>query len=401
MNQPEPQSFAYRAQTHQGAVISGSIEAADAQDAQRQLTALQLRVIRIDPGEGRAPRARALGADDFMVFNHQLAQLTAAGLPVEAGLRLIAQDVRSPRLRRTIDDVAADMESGMSLADAFDKHRSRFPAMYSDLVDAGVRSGRLPGVLLNLGRHIELVQRLQATLWRALAYPAMIVIAILLVLAFVSLYVMPQFESIFDDFDTDLPQLTRLMLQLTDVLPAVIGAILIAIGLMPLISLLLRQSRTGRALLEPMLLAIPLIGPVLRRNLTARWCDALRLGVEAGLDMPHALHLAADAIASPAMQLDSTALANCIRDGGNITGTQRLLILPATVPAVIDQSSNTGDLAGTLTSLSEMYQQEAEWRMAGLGAIIAPLVILFLGATVGTMVIALFLPLAKLVTELT
>jgi type IV pilus assembly protein PilC len=212
---------------------------------------------------------------------------------------------------------------------------------------------------------------------------------------------LPQFESIFEDFDSDLPQLTKWVLQLTHVLPLVIGSIFVVIGAIPLLSATARRSRIGRAVLEPMVLAIPLVGEVVRRNLVARWCDALRLGVEAGLDMSQALGLAGDAIASPAMQRDSNLIAECIRAGGNVNDTGRLLAIPATVPAVIDLSSRTGDLAGTLGSLSEMHQQEAEWRMAGLNAVITPLVVLFLGVTVGTMVLALFLPLAKLITELT
>ena len=102
---------------------------------------------------------RALGGDDFVAFNQQLAQLAKAGLPLERGLRLIAADLGRGRLARAITEVADELERGTPLAEAFDRHRGRFPSLYGRLVDAGVRSGNLSEVLLNLGRHLDMGQR--------------------------------------------------------------------------------------------------------------------------------------------------------------------------------------------------------------------------------------------------
>ena len=152
MSEPTP-SFAYKAQIHNGTPITGTIDAADADDAVCLLETMGLRVVEVEPSE-RPARPKAVSGDDFLAFNQQLAQLTAAGMPIERGLRLIARDVRSKRLARTISLVAEQMESDKSLSEAFESHRKQFPPMYGRLVDMGVKSGRLPGILLNLGRHV-------------------------------------------------------------------------------------------------------------------------------------------------------------------------------------------------------------------------------------------------------
>src|ERR1043165_6288520 len=143
-------NFAYQAQTVEGQPISGTIEATDFEHATRLLQALRLRVLSLEP-EPVAPRPKPLRGEDFSIFNQQLAQLTAAGLPVEHGLRLIAQDMRSGRLAETIRQVAEELERGTPMGEAFEKYHTHFPPLYGKLVEAGVRSNNLPAMLLNLG----------------------------------------------------------------------------------------------------------------------------------------------------------------------------------------------------------------------------------------------------------
>src|SRR5690348_17070364 len=142
-------TFAYAAQTYDGQALSGTIDAADLTDAARRLETLRLRVIRLDK-VAKPPRPRRLGEEDFTTFNQQLAQLTAAGMPIERGLRLVAEDMRSGRLAQAVHSVADELERGASLPEAFERHHRLFPPLYGTLVGAGVRSGNLSGMLLNL-----------------------------------------------------------------------------------------------------------------------------------------------------------------------------------------------------------------------------------------------------------
>src|ERR1700722_3541538 len=212
-------TFACRAQTSIGEAMTGTIDAASIDDANRRLRTMQLRAIEIDavppPIESR-PRPPRAG--DFQAFNTQLAHLSTAGLPIEQSLQLIAQDIRSPRLKQTIGQIVASLESGKTLPEALAQHAGQFPPLYSTLVDAGVRSGNLPGILLNLGRHLELVNRLRATLWRILAYPIMVLISLAMVLVFLGVFVLPKFKQIFLNFHIELPAITQLLLNCSDFL---------------------------------------------------------------------------------------------------------------------------------------------------------------------------------------
>lgn len=395
--QPTAKSFAYRAQTAAGAPISGTIDAADVEDARRKLAALHLRVLEL---RGDAPlRTGRLGSDDLIAFNQQLAQLAQAGMPLEHGLRLIAQDMRRGAMAATIQAVADEMARGRSVGEAFNQHASRFPPLYGRLVDAGIRTNNLPGMLLNIGRHLELVYRLRGTLWRAVSYPLVVLVAVGLLLALLGIWVIPQFAEVFAAFRVGLPAVTRGLVAVTDALPIIGLGLAGLIVVLPIVWMLLRAARLDVAVTDAILLPLPLIGPVLKRNLVARWCDVLRLGVDAGMDLPAAIDLAGEAIYSRPVRADGARIAEAIR-GGQVETVERLSILPATLPAAIAFSVQQNQLSQTLTMMSQMYQEQAELRLAALPAILTPLLLLFMAATIGFTMLGLLAPMLSLIQSI-
>ena len=214
-------TFAYIAQTFDGRSMSGTIDAVNVDDAAKRLSDLRLRVIHLDPTQ-RPARAKPLSGEDFAAFNQQLAHLSAAGLPIEQGLRLIAEDLRHGGLARSVRDVSAELERGASLGEAFTRHEKQFPPLYGALVDAGVRAGNLPAVLLNLGRHLELVARLRAAVWRAFAYPLTVLCGLLIVLIFLGRFVLPQFQEMYRKWYIELPAITKILFVFARWTPAII-----------------------------------------------------------------------------------------------------------------------------------------------------------------------------------
>jgi type IV pilus assembly protein PilC len=392
----EPISFAYEGQTSEGEPLSGTIDAPDVDSATRLLQGLRVRVLRLDAVR-RPARPAALRGEDFVAFNQQLAQLTEAGLPIEHGLRLIAQDMRSGRLATTIREVASELERGTPLPEAFERHKGRFPPLYGRLVEAGIRSGNLPGLLLSLGRHLELVARMRGMIWRAAAYPLMVLAGLGVVVVFLSIAVIPQFRLIFQDFGVTLPKLTQFILTTPDWLPQTAIAIVVAIVGLIVLSQVLRTMGWGRAVVDAAVLPVPLIGPVLKRNLIARWCDAMKVAVEAGLDLPAAIALAGDAVGSPALRRDGQTLVDALHRGQPLDAIDRRhALLPATVVAAIELGAAHHDLPRTLETLSRMYQQQAELRVNLLPAILTPLLIVLIAVVVGLVVLALFAPFIAL-----
>ena len=396
----KPDTFAYQAQTAEGQTIGGTIDAPNVEQAQRMLQSLRLRVLQIEPA-ARPPRAKPLNGVDFLTFNQQLSHLTSAGLPIEHGLRLIAQDMRTSRLKATVQQVAAELEGGTPLAQAFEKHREKFPPLYARLVAAGVAASNLPAMLLSLGRHMEMVYRLRATLWRVFAYPLMVLVGLGIILIFLTVSIIPQFEKIFSDFGMRLPAITILLLSSSGWMPPILIGIGIAVVAIPILWQIAKMTGTDRAVVDALLLPMPLIGTVLRRNMVARWCDAVRLAVEAGLDLPRAIELAGEAVASPRLKREGDELIGVINSGrpaDAMIGSTR--ILPATVLAAISLASESGDLPRTLATLSEMYQQQAETRLNLIPGLLTPVLILLVSLLIGLVILGLFLPFITLIQSI-
>lgn len=374
--------------------VTGSIDAPDPDSAHASLAAMGLRVVSLEPTPS-TQRARALRGADFAAFNQQLAHLTDAGLPVEQGLRLIAQDLKGGRLSAAIEQVANELKQGKPLDAAFAAHRGAFPPLYGAVVQAGVRTGDLPAVLLGLGRHLELLQRLRSAVWRAVAYPAVVLFAVLAMLGVLGMVLVPQFRSIFDDFDANLPAATEAVFAIADAMPYLLAALavvacLIAVGLAAL-----RTAGQGQAVLDA-LLWVPLLGPAIRRNLLSRWCDALRVALSAGMDLPTALALASDTLGSRPLQRDTDAMIRALEQGKDIRRGATLQFVPPAVPAAIELAAHADDLPGMLENLSGMYQQQAEQRVAALHSILGPVLLMGVALIIAVVIGALFLPLVSL-----
>jgi type IV pilus assembly protein PilC len=410
--------FSYRARTPDGQEISGTVNALNEEDARRRLSSLNLGNIQISaPAGGPAHRA-TLSGDDFRVFNQQLAQLTSAGLPVEQGLRLLAAEMRKGSMRKTLQTIAGELESGQTLPQAIAMHRAQFPPLYGELIDAGIRTGNLSGILLNLGNHLTLVRRLQATLWQTLTYPFFILLGFFCVLYFMLVELVPRWKPLINGFSNtyfwtpargrfvpqsfQIPAYTRLLFAASDVVSVwpvrvIVTSVVIA-GVVAFV--IFRQTGRREAVAEGLLGRLPIVGGVLRQNLISRWCHAVALGVEAGMDLPAAIRLADDATDSRPLRADGATLISALAAGQPISSVHTGRILPQTVVAAMDASSPRGDLAITLRALSQMYQQQAEIRMGSVQAVLTPAVLILIGIFVGGLMVALFAPLLSLINNL-
>ena len=391
--------FTYSARTPDGHSLSGTIDASNSTEARQKLESLHLFVSEIAPA-GR-PRARAMAGEDFITFNQQLAQLAAAGLPLEQGLGLVAQELRRGQLKRTIEQIADDLQKGRTLAQAVESRKQQFPPLFARLVDAGTRAGNLSSVLLNLGRHMAMVRSLQAALVRTLTYPLIVLLTFMAVMAFVFLGVIPQFHQIYADFHMELPFITQLLLGVSDLL---YNNIWIFAGLMALILILIgmfvvsigRGSPLGQAILR----YLPPFAGVLKKSLIARWCDAVAVGIEAGMDLPDSIALADDTIESPAIRRDGEAMAQAISAGQPLASIPPGKILPVTIAAAIDLASQRNDLAPSLRTLGQMYRQQAEVRVAAIPAILSPLLLILMGFLIGIVITAMIAPIISLISSI-
>lgn len=390
-----PFTFAYRAQSIDGQPLSGTIDAESVDLARERLESLRLRVIDLEPAAA-STGGRALRGEDFVTFNQQLAQLAATGLPLEHGLRLIAQDMRRGKVANTIRQIADELEKGEPLAQAFEKRAGQFPPAYGRLIQAGVATNNLSGMLLNLGEHQRTLARLRSALWRAVAYPLTVFVALCLVLAFLGTWVLPQFVTVFQMWGTKLPAITGFLVDYYPLMSWIaIGAGGLVIVMLIVWQILKMLGREG-GIRDAVVLRLPLVGPVLKRSAVSRWCDAVKLAVMGGMDLPAAMRMGADAVGSKRLRGDAEKLATRLEKGEAIDSLERLSLIPGTVTASIEISSRQGGLAQTLGTLATMYHEQALAKVSLIPAMLTPLLLAILTGMIGFIVLAMFVPFVGL-----
>jgi len=401
-------SFGYRAQLASGRELSGTLNAPDQATAMSALESLQLKVLELWPA-GAPTRTRPLGAEDFKSFNQQLALLIKSGLPLETGLQLLAVDAPRGRRVSVLSHISADLQAGLTLPQAVEKHRNEFPADYALLLDAGIRTNNLSDVLVNLGNHLDLRQKLNEALVSALAYPACLVVALLGVLTFMGLEIFPRYQRFaaqwmssqrhvfgFNPEQQGLPVSTQAVIFCGVHTPFIAITLAAIVVLILMLWSMLRHRPAGLNIRDWLARRLPLIGPAVRAGLVARWCDGLRIGVASGMDLPEAVQLASAITSSPAIGMDARRIAEAISRGMPVTSAVPGRMLPATVAATIQSGIAANNLPDTLATLAESYRRQAESRFAILPAVIAPVVLVIIGIMTFGVVYGMATPLFDL-----
>ena len=394
-------TFTYEALTAAGRLMQGTLEAGSSEEAGETLGGMQLKVNSIQKAEVARPKG-LVGRNEFLLFNQQLASITKAGIPLERGLRELASDIASPRMRRLVGELAGDLEAGLSIDQAFEKRQDRFPPLYSRILKAGVQTGRLPEMLTNLNRHLELSSQTRRIIFEALAYPAVVLVFAAIILTGVFMFVIPQFKVILEEMmGGSLPAITRFALALSEnVIPfwAVVVSVVAAavLGLAACAS-----SPAGRRFREALAMRLPVIGGVWYAGTLSRFSEAAATLVAAGCDMPTCLRLAADATGSERMISESGNLASQIEQGRPILEAgQFCRMVPRLFLYSVQLGIQRNELQDNLHSLADMYASQARHNQARLSAILFPMLLVFVGGIVATAVLAMFLPMMQMITSL-
>jgi general secretion pathway protein F len=399
-----PASFDYEAQTADGLVMRGRIEAADSQTALWRLTALGLRVLSVGPAPVAPPRDAATGAPlnaaRFRLLHEQLASITASGLPLERGLRLMGRELGDKNLASALDSIAAALEAGRPIDQAFESCSARLPPGYAALIRAGANTGQLPGLLLGLSQHLDLVQRMRQTMWRALAYPLVVLLASAVVMGVLGRWITPVLRQALADLNTwshvELPWWSQGVYGLAESMPLILALAAILAGLAAAGLTASMRNPVKRAICERAMLAIPLLGAAIRCSLLARWCDAMRLAVASRLDLPGAIDLAGQATGSAALIEDGRGLKVAHQVGQPLAQAAHLRVVTPLVLAAIETAMHAGGLEAMLLTLRDLYRTQAEQRLAMFAAVARPASLAVLGLLLAAVIASILWPLITL-----
>ncbi len=395
-------TFEYQALTSAGRLMKGIIEAGSREEADEQLKQMQLAVNSIDKAKPEKPKT-AIGRNEFLLFNQQLASITKAGIPLERGLRELAKDVSSKSMRNLVNAIADELEAGESIERAFEKRQKHFPPLYGRILKAGVETGRLSEMLTSLNRHLEMATQTRRIIFEAISYPTVILALAAMIITGVFKFIIPQFREVLNEMmnGAQLPGLTRAFLSMAQN----VGPFWITVGLLALaiIALFMVLSRfpEGRRFKESLFLGMPVLGRLYHSSVLSRMAEAMAIMVAAGSDMPVSLRLSAGATGSENLILESETLASQIEQGANLLEAGHFCrFIPGLFLYSIQLGAQRNELQDNLYSLGQMYADQARCGQARLQAALLPVMLICVGCFLALTILAMFAPMVQIITNL-
>ena len=341
-------------------------------------------------------------------FTRQLSTLQDAGLPLLRSLQILEQQQKPGKLKTIVGEVVEDVESGTALSDAMGKHPKAFDRLYSKMVAAGEIGGVLDVILQRLANFMEKAERLKSRIRGAMIYPICVIVVAVGIVTGIMYFVIPKFKDIFDDFDVTLPGLTLWLIDASLWIAgtpeqgeqAIPGFVWMMAG--PFIIFfffkLIRKTDAGRAGTDIILLKIPVLGNLVEKTSVARFTRTLGTLIAAGVPILEAVLITRDTSGNHVYEKALTGVHDSIREGESVaTPLREAKVCDSIVVNMIEVGEETGDLDVMLMKIADNYDEEVDVAVTALLSLLEPALVVVLGGIVGTIVLALFLPLVKMI----
>jgi type IV pilus assembly protein PilC len=347
---------------------------------------------------------RTVGAKELMIFTRQLSALAGAGMPLVRSLDLLARQEHNPAWRAVIVSLADGIRSGGTLSDGLMRHPKVFDRLYVGMVKAGETGGTLAVVLGRLAFHLEKAGRIRARVKSAMTYPLVIMVVAVSIVAGLMAFVIPRFEKIFAGVlrGAPLPMLTQGVLGTSRFLQEHWLAALAATVAAGAGCRWLLRTEAGARARDRLLLQLPVFGDLFRKTAIARFSRTLGTMLTSGVPILQALQLTRDVSGNRVVAGGIDRVHRRVREGEDVarplvaTG-----VFPPVVAGMIEVGEETGTLPEMLTRLADIYDEEVDNALAGLTSLIEPVMIVLMAVIVGTIVIALFLPIIRIIQLMT
>lgn len=337
----------------------------------------------------------------LMIFTRQLATLIDAGLPLLRGLTVLAKQEPDKVLKRTINNLAESVQSGGTFSESLAGHPKIFNKLYVNMVKAGELGGVLELVLLRLAEFQEKAQKIKNKVVAAMFYPVIVLIIAIAIMAFLLVFIVPKFEAIFADMlsGKPLPVLTQFVIAASNVVK---DHVLLLVGLVVLLVIafkLIQRTVKGREMIDMAKLRMPLFGDLTRKTAISRFTRTLGTLVTSGVPILQALNITRETAGNVIISGAITKIHDAVKEGESIVHPLEASgVFPPMVISMIDVGEETGQLPEMLLKIAEVYDDEVDNAVQGLTSLLEPVMIVFLAVVVGTIVIALFLPLISIIS---
>jgi type IV pilus assembly protein PilC len=336
---------------------------------------------------------------DKAIFSRQFAALVNAGVALVRGLGVLGEECPNPKLKRALEEINSDVQQGTSLSDSMRKHPSCFDNLYVSLVQAGEVGGVLDEVLNRLAKLLEDLNRLQNQIKSAMAYPVVVSILATVIFVAMTVFLLPTFADIFEQFDAELPLFTQIMLQISKFLRQPLNWVLM-VAVIVIAGIVYRRyyaTPAGRRTMDRFFLKMPLFGDLVQKTATARFCRTFGALSRSGVPILTSMEIVRDTAGNQVISDAIDEARTEIQTGGMISlALQQHRVFPVMAIQMISIGEETGELDQMLMKVADFYEDEVEQAVKALTSIMEPLMIVVLGAMVGSILISMYLPMFKI-----
>lgn len=410
--------YQYEAMDNSGTEIKDNIEAESEAEAQQLIREKGFFVTKINeqskkrkkkaekkavagPKKKKAFSIGGVKSKDLCAFTRQLSTLQDAGLPVLRSLKILEGQCKPGPLKNSLMGTVEDIESGSTLSEAMAKQPKAFDELYVNMVRAGEAGGALELILQRLADFKERAQSLKRKVQGAMIYPVVVVLVATLIVGFIMVYIIPKFKKIFEGFGTELPKITEVLIATSDFVAAYwfLGPVLpIAFVLMIRI---VKKNKTGEYIVDMIMLKLPVLGKIVQKSTTARIMRTLGTLIASGVPILEAITIARDTSGNAVFKRAFDNIYAAIREGESIAvPLKEARIVDDLVVNMVDVGEETGALDNMMYKVADVYDEEVSVLVDAMIKLLEPLLVVVLGVVVGFIVIALFMPLIKLLNDL-
>ncbi len=391
--------FLWVAETRKGKRLKGELEAANEQIALSQLKKRNLKVLKIKPKPKDIfaeisflqPKVKS---KDIVVFTRQFSTMIDAGLPLVQGLTILAEQTENPTFRNILKQITKDVEGGSTLAEAMKKHPKVFDDLFVNLIAAGEMGGILDTILQRLATFIEKAEDLKSKIKGAMTYPAVVVAIAIIVIAVILIFVIPVFQDMFASFGQALPAPTLLVVALSDFVKANIIFMIPALIILIVAFKKYRDTKGGRKTTDTIALKLPIFGDLLKKTAVARFTRTLGTMLASGVPILDSLEIVAKTAGNVVLEDIIYDVRSSIAEGQTIAEPlSETEVFPGMVIQMISVGEATGALDTMLAKIADFYDKEVDVAVDALTSMLEPLLMLFLGGSIGGLVVAMYLPI--------
>jgi type IV pilus assembly protein PilC len=394
--------FVYTGRTRGGQTITGEIEAANREAVVSRLRSQQVIAtgVRTKPREITIPGfGGKVTEKDIVVFTRQFATMIDAGLPLVQCLEILASQQENKVFKKALTEIRSSVEGGSTFAAALKQHPKVFTSLYANMVEAGEAGGILDTILNRLAVYMEKAMSLKKKVKSAMIYPSTIVSVALVVVVFLLIFVIPTFKSMFEGFGAALPLPTQIVLEISRIVQSYA---LVGVGVIVAAIVALRWwygTTAGRTAIDGFLLKTPVFGILIRKVAVAKFTRTLGTLISSGVAILDGLDITARTAGNKIVEAAVLRTRASIAEGKTIADPLRESgVFPPMVVQMISVGEQTGALDAMLSKIADFYDDEVDTAVGNLTALLEPMLMVFLGVVIGGVVIAMYLPIFKLVS---